>query len=259
MKKSRLIILIIIFCFSLIGIIYSSLKIISWYSDNNKTNEQIEKLQQLSKVNEEKDDNNGSMCFSCKKDDFINVEFSELEMINKDVVGWIKLEGTNINYPFVKTENNKFYLTHSFNKTYNEAGWVFLDYRNDIDDLSINTIIYAHGRVDKTMFGSLKDTLNYGWFNNLDNRLLKISTPYNNYVFEVFSIYHIKTTNDYLKTSFSNVDEYINFIDLIKNRSIHKFNNSVTANDKIITLSTCYNNWEKMVLHAKLIDSEKRY
>lgn len=257
MKKRRLIILIMVLC--LFCIFFSSFKIFFWYKDNTETNDQIKKLQKLSEINEEKDNNNGSMCLSCKEDDFIDVEFSELEAINKSVVGWVKLEGTNIDYPFVKSDNNSYYLTHSYDRSYNEAGWIFLDYRNDIDNLAANTILYAHGRIDGTMFGSLKNTLSYEWFNNIDNRLLKISTPYNNYVFEVFSVYHIKTTNDYLNTNFSSVDKYINFIDLIKTRSVHKFNTSILASDKIITLSTCYNNWEKMVLHAKLIDSEKRY
>ena len=70
----------------------------------------------------------------------IDINFNELKNINNDVKGWIKVNGTNINYPFVQSKNNKYYLTHSFDKSYNSAGWLFLDYRNN----NKNTIIYAH-------------------------------------------------------------------------------------------------------------------
>ncbi len=85
----------------------------------------------------------------------INVNFNDLKKNNPDVAGWLKVNGTNINYPFVQASDNKYYLIHSFNKSYNAAGWVFLDYRNNNTN-NKNTILYAQGRNDKTMFGSLK-------------------------------------------------------------------------------------------------------
>ena len=59
----------------------------------------------------------------------IDVDFSELLKINSSTVGWIQVNVNNINYPFVMANDNKYYLTHTFNKSYNSAGWVFLDYR----------------------------------------------------------------------------------------------------------------------------------
>ena len=90
----------------------------------------------------------------------INVDFQELKSTNNQTVGWIQVNGTNINYPFVQANDNKYYLTHSFDKSHNTSGWVFLDYRNNIQTLDKNTILYAHGRIDKTMFGTLKNILN---------------------------------------------------------------------------------------------------
>lgn len=52
----------------------------------------------------------------------INVNFNDLKKTNPDIVEWIKVNGTNINYPFVQSKDNKYYLTHSFNKSYNSAG-----------------------------------------------------------------------------------------------------------------------------------------
>lgn len=69
-------------------------------------------------------------------------------------------------------------------------------------------------------------------------------------------MYHIPTTNDYLQTDFYNDTEYQEFLDMLKNRSSHNFNTNVTSNDNMLTLSTCYNNSDKMVVHAKLIKKE---
>ena len=167
----------------------------------------------------------------------------------------MKVNGTNINYPFVQANDNKYYLTHSFNKSYNAAGWVFLDYRNNNTN-NKNTIIYAHGRTVKTMFGTLRKVLNNGWLNNTDNFVIKISTETENSLWQIFSVYHIPTTSDYLKTDFDDDTEYQNFLDMIKNRSSYNFNTSVNSNDNILTLSTCYSNSDKMVVHAKLIKKE---
>ena len=186
----------------------------------------------------------------------ISVDFFDLKEVNKDVVGWIQVNGTNINYPYVQTDNNEYYLTHAFDKRKNSVGWVFLDYRNRNDLTDKNNIIYAHGRYDKTMFGSLRNALTNGWLNNKNNYVIKISTPNGSSLWQVFSIYHIPTTSDYLQIDFNSDEEFLKFTQKLINRSAHNFNTSVTKDDKILTLSTCYNDKERVVLHAKLIKRE---
>ena len=183
----------------------------------------------------------------------IDVDFNDLKNINPSTIGWIQVNGTNINYPFVQTNDNKYYLNHSFNKSKNSAGWVFMDYRNNISVLDKNTIIYAHGRLDNTMFGSLKNILTSGWLNNKNNYIVKLSTEYENNLWQVFSVYKIKTTNDYLQISFISNESFLEFTNKLIKRSNFNFNTKVNENDKILTLSTCYNEKEKVVLHAKLI------
>lgn len=188
----------------------------------------------------------------------ITVDFTDLIKQNKDTKGWIQVNGTNINYPFVQSNDNAYYLNHSFNKKKNEAGWVFLDYRNDINNLSKNNIIYAHSRLDKTMFGSLKNILKSNWYNDTDNHIIKLSTETENTLWQVFSVYHIKTENYYITTDFKNDEEFQKFINTISSRSKLKFDATVDVNDTILTLSTCYKTDEKVVLHAKLIKKEVR-
>ena len=270
-KKRKLkwknIIIILIVTALIITLIISIFNIVKWKMDSNKTNEEITNIQEDIDVDEVEDTENTEIIEPVEEPpkenpywdyinmNMINVDFNVLKRTNPDVVGWVKVNGTNINYPFVQANDNKYYLTHSFNKSYNAAGWVFLDYRNNNTN-NKNTIIYAHGRTDKTMFGTLRKVLNNGWLNNTDNFVIKISTETENTLWQIFSVYHIPTTSDYLKTDFDDDTEYQNFLDMIKNRSNHNFNTNVTATDNILTLSTCYNNNEKMVVHAKLIKKE---
>ena len=188
----------------------------------------------------------------------IDVNFDELQKRNNQTVGWIQVGGTNINYPFVQTTDNEYYLTHDFDKQYNAAGWVYMDYRNNPYGNNRNTIIYGHSRLDQTMFGSLKNILTNGWLNNPDNYIVKLSTESENTLWQVFSVYHVPTTNDYLQTTFNNDQQYQEFLDMLKNRSAHNFNTNVNSDDRILTLSTCYGYTDRVVLHAKLIKIEQK-
>ena len=267
--KWKNIILILIIITSSITLLISIFNIIKWKIDSNKTNYEITNIQENINVEEIQDTENTEIIepiIEVPKENpywdyinmnMINVDFNSLKRTNPDVVGWLKVNGTNINYPFVQSSDNDYYLTHSFNKSYNGAGWVFLDYRNNGTN-NKNTIIYAHGRSNKTMFGTLKNVLNNGWLNNTNNYVIKISTETENSLWQIFSVYRIPTTSDYLQTNFNDETEYQNFLDMIKDRSSHNFDTNVVSTDNILTLSTCYNNSDKMVVHAKLIKKENK-
>lgn len=254
------------FLFFLVMFVFSLYNIIRWNIDARKTNQEIDTLTKSTKVEKIKDNANTEIIgtnidqenpyWDYIKYDLINVDFNDLKNKNEDTVAWIQVNGTNINYPVVRTSNNDYYLTHSFNKSYNDAGWVFMDYRNTGEEK--NTIIYAHARLDKTMFGSLKTVISDSWLNDSSNYVVRLSTPTENTLWQVFSVYHIPTTSDYLYTSFSDDVDFNNFNKMLIDRSIYNFNTSVDPTDRILTLSTCYRNDEKIVLHAKLIKREVR-
>lgn len=250
--------LLIFFLVMLIVFLFSLIKVIMWIIDNNNTNDIIKKVADTYEINEKSYDNEviineneKDIYFDYMKLKFIDVDINKLKTFNPDTIGFIKVMGTNINYPFVQSTDNDYYLNRSYDKTYNNAGWIFLDYRNnEFNDK--NTIIYGHGRINGTMFGSLKDTLKSSWQNNKDNYIIKISTEKENSIWQIFSVYKIATTSDYLQTTFSD-NEFESFISLIKGRSSYNFETNVTNEDKVLTLSTCYNDNDKMVVHAKLI------
>ena len=250
MNKKLMILMTIFFAFLFV---YSLIHIIFWFKDNKHTNNVINDIYENAIDNSIEIDNSTKT----KKEDKI-INFDTLIKKNKDTKGWLEVKGTKINYPFVQSKDNKYYLTHSFDKKYTDAGWVFLDFRNNIDNPDKNTIIYGHARKDKTMFGTLKNTLKKDWYNNKENQIIKMITPKYTLEYQVFSTYHIKTEDYYIQTNFNSDKDFEKFLTTIKNRSTHNYKVNLNKDDYILTLSSCYLENEKIVLHAKQIKKEIR-
>ena len=109
-----------------------------WIIDNNNTNDIIKKVANTYEINEKSYDNEviineneKDIYFDYMKLKFIDVDINKLKTFNPDTIGFIKVMGTNNNNPFVQTLDNDYYLNRSYDKTYNNAGWIFLDYRNN--------------------------------------------------------------------------------------------------------------------------------
>lgn len=263
-KKNTTWIFVILFSIFISIIVFCLIKIFIWGKDNKDTSKVINDITNAVNVTLRDDDNNTELVNDTNEEEtsdywyyikfpLIDVDITELKEKNSDTVGWINVNNTNINYPFVQTKDNSYYLNHSFDKKYNEAGWVFLDYRNNNDLNNKNTILYAHSRLDKTMFGSLSKVLKSSWYNNKDNHIIRLSTDTENTLWQIFSVYKIPEESYYITTNFNSNKEYTKFLNTIKQRSIHNFNTNLDANDKILTLSTCYSDTERTVVHAKLI------
>lgn len=183
-----------------------------------------------------------------------SINFDELKEKNNDTVAWIKVPNTLINYPIVQREDNKFYLKNDFYKKQNIYGWIFADFRDEFPNLSQNTIIYGHNTSIGIMFGDLINLLDQKWYENEENKYIYLSTTEKEYKFEIFSVYKINTTNDYIKVDFNN--DFNEYIQMISGRSFIDFKAKI-ENEKIITLSTCYNTQNsavKLVVHAKMIN-----
>ncbi len=187
-----------------------------------------------------------------------NQIFDELSGINNETVGWLTVNNTKVNYPVVQHTDNDFYLKKDFNKNKNSYGWIFMDYRNNIYNLSNNTIIWGHNSRTGLMFGTLRYVTNESWYKNPDNQIITFNTKVKNMKWKIFSIYKIPVTNDYLYANFGNLDEFQTFLDMIRGRSIYDFGVNVTKEDHILTLSTCgtstTNSTTRLVVHAVLIN-----
>ena len=182
--------------------------------------------------------------------------FEELLKKNTDTVGYLSVNNTKINYPVVQASTNSYYLNRDFNKRKNSMGWIFMDYRNNAKDLDKNTIIYGHNIKQGIMFGTLKYALNSSWYKKESNQVITFNTPTKNMKWRIFSIYRIPATEDYLKTEFENDEEYMEFLNMLKNRSIYNFNVELNESSKILTLSTCFSHTTRHVVHAVLESEE---
>lgn len=185
---------------------------------------------------------------------FLNINLNNYINQNKETVGWIKIDGTKVNYPIVQHNDNKYYLEHDFYNHKTNVGWIYGDYRNNFETLDNNTIIYGHNLIDKSMFGQLPNFLNHNWTKNNKQHYIKLQTKNQNTIWEIFSVYKIEPITDYLQTKFSSIESYETFLNTLKNRSVHKLNVELNYTDKILTLSTCDNTGRyRVAIHAKLI------
>ena len=185
--------------------------------------------------------------------DVRGLTLSEAQNKNSDTVGWIKIDGTEVDYPFVQGRDNEYYKTHSFDKSYNPAGWVFLDARGPADLSAQHNIIYLHGKIEGTELAPVRSIIaSNTWLNNPEDFKIKTSLGGRDLTWQVFSIYKIATTEDYLKVDFRNANELINLVEKLKARSVYNFGVPFNAEDKMLTFSIKYDNENLVVIHGKL-------
>lgn len=181
---------------------------------------------------------------------------SILKTHNPDTVGWLQVNNTNINYPVVQSDNNSYYLYHDFNRVTNTLGWIFMDYRNNPNDLQQNTIIYGHNSSwADVMFRDLSKTLTESWYTNPENQTIVFNTIDGDKRWRIFSIYRVPNTSDYLYNSFGSGEEFLEFANRMKARSVYDFGIELKENDKILTLSTCQGGGvDRLAIHAVLVE-----
>jgi len=256
--------------FSLLVFLFTSVIIVNWLRQGysiKKLNNNIVESTDIYKVEEGtlynietiEENNYGSQYWKYLQTPLSEVDFTELLKENSDTVGWIIVHDTNINYPVVQTNDNDYYLNHAYDKTSNSAGWVYADFRDNFNVFSKNMVIYGHGRKDKIMFGSLTRALDKKWYTKQENQIIQLSTLKYNTMWQIFSIYTIPAESYYIMTDFESNSEYAAFLGEMLNRSIYNFNVNLSTDDKILTLSTCYNdNGIRLVVQAKLVKLQER-
>lgn len=229
----------------IILIVFSTIKIIKWKINTTKNKNIKEEIQEYIKI--EKED---------EEEKYI-VDFKKLKEQNSDTIAYLKVNNTKVDYVVVKGKDNEFYLNHNFNKEYNVAGWIFADYKNNFDGTDKNIVIYGHNMQDGSMFASLKEILTSNWQKNT-NKQIKLVTENNTITYEIFSSYTINPEDYYIKTHFQNDQTYIEFLNILKQRSFYDYNINVNEFDKILTLSTCTGTGNnRIVIHAKQINLEE--
>lgn len=185
--------------------------------------------------------------------------FEPLLELNEDVVGWITIDGTRIDYPILQAEDNFHYLTRNFYHEESRAGSIYLDYRNDIRlENEKNVVLYGHRMRDGSMFENLTKYLDKEFFDT--HRTIQFDTLYESYEGEIFAVYHTLTSFNYIQTAFDNNEEFGELLDEIYATTLHTTDVEVTEDDMILTLSTCDYKLDpeegRLVVQAKLTKKE---
>lgn len=231
-KSNKKIILIIILIISLLYIAY-------WiYSDYKdlKTNKNLQ--DSISKIEEQ-----NNVDISPKAQEIIQLE--EFNKQNSDIIGWLKIEDTNIDYPVLQTDNNDFYLTHNYLKEYSKSGSLFLDKDFNLSKPSSNYLIYGHRNTNGLMFEDLLKYTNEDFYNT--HKIIQFTTLEQNSKYEILAIFYSRVYYKSEKNVFryyyfvnaNNEEEYSNFINNCKKYSIYDTGVTATYGEQLLTLSTC--------------------
>ncbi len=217
-------------CF--IVFIYSAYKIYTYLKEENTSkqfaNELIEKA--VTEIPDEKIYTND---ITNEYKSPLDIDFEVLNQENQDIVGWIYLENSPINYPVVQSNDNEYYLHRLINGEYNLAGSIFMDYRNNSNLEDNNTIIYGHNMKNNTMFGSLQEYKAQEYYEN--HKTIYYFTPKKNYAIELIAGYTISVESDIYNLADIDKKELTDII----SKSDFTSDIELKENDKLITLSTC--------------------
>lgn len=177
----------------------------------------------------------------------LNIDFEKLKSINSEVVAWINIKDTDINYPILQTTNNEYYLKRNLYKEYSSCGSIFLDCNTKSDFSEQNTVIYGHNLKNQKMFADLAKIYKGELGKDV---YIEIYTEENFYKYKVFSSYMEEPNLEIIQKDFNEKTKK-NYVDTITNKSKVQFSCKIEYDRKILTLVTCDSTGKKRVaVHA---------
>ncbi|MCI8519588.1 MAG: class B sortase [Clostridia bacterium] len=228
--------------FFIIVFLYSSLTLSKWSIENNIAKRQNENL--IKEIINVDTINSPDLKHT-------NIDFEKLKQMNSDVVAWIRINNTNINYPVLQNKDNDYYLSHSLTKEDSVTGSIFLDYENNNSFTDKNTIVYGHNMKSGLMFADLHKFNNGKLGNDI---IIDVYTPSQTLRYKVFSVYISDVQK--LGINYFGGFTYKEFLEYIKSKSNIDFQANINENNNILTLSTCNTNSNnsRLLVHAILQD-----
>lgn len=188
-------------------------------------------------------------------------EYAELYRQNSDLVGWIRIEDTNINYPVVQSKDEpNFYLKHGFDKEYADCGCPYVQENCDVQKPSDNLVIYGHHMKSGSMFSDLEKFKKKDFWE--EHKTFSFNTLYEKQTYEVIAVFktvvYTGSANEFKYFQFSDAqtpEQFDEYIAKCKEKALYDTGVSAEYGDKLITLSTCeYSNTNgRLVLVAKII------
>ena len=191
----------------------------------------------------------------------IPIDFDELQSMNPEIYAWIRIPGSVIDYPIVQSEtDNAYYLNHSAEKEDNAAGAIFTEDYNSKTFEDPNTVIYGHGMTNGTMFNGLHQYMDRSYFDA--NREILIYMPDKILHYKIFAAYLFDNRHLMQSINFNNKEIYAAYLNMVMGirdmQASIDTSMQVTAEDKIITLSTCYGGMsdKRYLVQAVLVSME---
>lgn len=204
--------------------------------DRNKNNKDNEEILNNIEIDESK-------ITESKTERMIQLE--ELQKENEEIIGWLEIEGTNINYPVLQTSDNDYYLTHNYKKEKASTGSIFLDKDFDLINGSSNYLIYGHRNKSGLMFEDLIKYAEEDFYK--EHTKIKFTTNKDDSIYEILSVFYSRVyyKSDqnvfryYYFVNAENEQEYNDFVKNAKKASIYDTGVTAKYGDQLLTLSTC--------------------
>lgn len=172
--------------------------------------------------------------------DRVDVDFDKLQAVNDDIIGWLYLQDTIINYPLAQANSGRdanFYLSHAYDLTTNIAGTLYIDQTASAKFSNRNTFIHGHRMNNGSMFGKLNQYKSQSYFSK--HPIMQLYTPSQNYYIYIFAVYEAEIDSFYSQTSFASSEEFGEYLQKCMDASIVTTGVTPSASDRIVSLCTC--------------------
>ena len=189
-----------------------------------------------------------------------NSPYLSLFELNSDMVGWIRIDGTTINYPVMQSEIQDYYLNHNFYKEYSVYGVPYVPSECDVNKPSDNIIIYGHHIKGGKMFSALDKYKNKSFYSK--HKYINFNTLYECGLYEIIAVFKTTVYNEtgfkyYTFTDAESEEEFDAYVTKCKKLSLYECYAEAEYGDKLITLSTCeysQKNGRLIIVAKKIID-----
>ena len=251
-KKYKKIVMILLIVIVLLGLTYIGICLYYNFKDKND-NKNILKKVDIKEIKEKEPDKTQRM-----------LELEELKKENDDIIGWLEINDTNINYPVLQGDDNDYYIDHNYKKEWSSAGSLFLDKDFDLQNGSDNYLIYGHRNKTGIMFEDLIKYANEDFYKN--HTKIKFTTLDEDAEYVIISVFYSRVyykneTNVFKYYNFVNAtdeNDYNNYVYNAKKKSIYIIDEDAKYGDQLLTLSTCeysQTNGRFVVVAKKITDN----